>query len=97
MNLQKVVLVISEAHWLYWVWFFHKESIQRADELAKRENLNNVKFEVSSASEFPGNDYDFVTFFDCLHDMGDPQSALTHTKNVIKKDDGVCMIVEPFA
>jgi tRNA A58 N-methylase Trm61 len=52
---------------------------------------------VSSASEFPGNDYDFVTFFDCLHDMGDPQSALTHTKNVIKKDDGVCMIVEPFA
>ena len=52
---------------------------------------------MSSASEFPGNDYDFVTFFDCLHDMGDPQSALTHTKNVIKKDDGVCMIVEPFA
>jgi hypothetical protein len=32
---------------------FHKESIQRASELAKRENLNNVKFEVSSASEFP--------------------------------------------
>jgi 2-polyprenyl-3-methyl-5-hydroxy-6-metoxy-1,4-benzoquinol methylase len=77
---------------------FHKESIQRANELAKRENLNNVKFEVSSASEFPGNDYDFVTFFDCLHDMGDPQGALTHTKNVIKKDDdGTCMIVEPFA
>ena len=21
---------------------------------------------------YPGNDYDFVTFFDCLHDMGDP-------------------------
>src|SRR5215213_1583817 len=76
---------------------FHKESIQRANELAKRENLNNVKFEVSSASEFPGNDYDFVTFFDCLHDMGDPQGALTHTKSVIKKGDGTCMIVEPFA
>src|SRR5829696_4185069 len=76
---------------------FHKESIQRANELAKRENLNNVKFELSSASEFPGNDYDFVTFFDCLHDMGDPQGALTHTKDVIKKDDGTCMIVEPFA
>ena len=75
----------------------HKESIQRANELAKRESLNNVKFEVSSASEFPGNDYDFVTFFDCLHDMGDPQGALTHTKSAIKKDDGTCMIVEPFA
>ena len=85
---------------------FHKESIEKAKESAKKENINNVKFEVSSASEFPGNDYDFVTFFDCLHDMGDPARALTHTINVIKKDDGgeagssssgTCMIVEPFA
>ena len=37
--------------------------------------------------------------------MGDPEGALTHTRNVIKKDDdgsdssdsGTCMIVEPFA
>ena len=75
---------------------------------AKKEKINNVKFEVSSASEFPGSGYDFVTFFDCLHDMGDPEGALTHTRNVIKKDDGgsdsdnsnnsgTCMIVEPFA
>ena len=76
---------------------FHKESIEKAKEFAKREGLNNVKFEVASASDFPGHDYDFVTFFDCLHDMGDPHGALTHTKNVIKKDDGTCMIVEPFA
>jgi hypothetical protein len=59
---------------------FHKESIQRANELAKRENLNNVKFEVSSASEFPGNDYDFVTFFDCLHDMGSSRSINSYKK-----------------
>jgi SAM-dependent methyltransferase len=85
---------------------FHKESIEKAKESAKKEKINNVKFEVSSASEFPGSDYDFVTFFDCLHDMGDPEGALTHTGNVIKKDDdgggdssnsGTCMIVEPFA
>jgi SAM-dependent methyltransferase len=87
---------------------FHKESIEKAKESAKKENINNVKFEVSSASEFPGSGYDFVTFFDCLHDMGDPERALTHTRNVIKKDDkddgggnssssGTCMIVEPFA
>jgi SAM-dependent methyltransferase len=82
---------------------FHKESIEKAMESAKREKINNVKFEVSSASEFPGSDYDFVTFFDCIHDMGDPEGALTHTKNVIKKDggiggsSGICMIVEPFA
>lgn len=88
---------------------FHKESIEKAKESAKKEKINNVKFEVSSASEFPGSGYDFVTFFDCLHDMGDPKGALTHTRNVIKKDDGgshidsdgnnsgTCMIVEPFA
>jgi hypothetical protein len=37
--------------------------------------------------------------------MGDPEGALTHARNVIKKDDdgsvnndrGTCMIVEPFA
>jgi hypothetical protein len=85
---------------------FHKESIEKAKESAKKENINNVKFEVSSASEFPGSDYDFVTFFDCLHDMGDPVGALTHIRNVIKKgggdgggdsSSGTCMIVEPFA
>jgi 2-polyprenyl-3-methyl-5-hydroxy-6-metoxy-1,4-benzoquinol methylase len=85
---------------------FHKESIEKAKESAKKEKINNAKFEVSSASEFPGSDYDFVTFFDCLHDMGDPEGVLTHTRNVIKKDDGggdsrnnsgTCLIVEPFA
>jgi len=87
---------------------FHKESIEKAKESAMKEKINNVKFEVSSASEFPGSGYDFVTFFDCLHDMGDPEGVLTHTRSVIKRDDGdsgsdssnnngTCMIVEPFA
>jgi len=84
---------------------FHKESIEKAREYAKKEKTDNVKFEVSSASEFPGSGYDFVTFFDCLHDMGDPVGALTHTRNAIKKNEvdgdssnsGTCMIVEPFA
>lgn len=89
---------------------FHKESIEKAKESARKENIVSVRFEVSSASEFPGSGYDFVTFFDCLHDMGDPIGALTHTRKVIKQsgdDDGgdgsgvggsgTCMIVEPFA
>ena len=89
---------------------FHKESIEKAKESARKENIVSVRFEVSSASEFPGSGYDFVTFFDCLHDMGDPIGALTHTRKVIKQsgdDDGgdgsgvggsgTCMIVERFA
>lgn len=76
---------------------FHKESIEKANNLAKQENLNNVKFEISSASEFPGTNYDFITFFDCLHDMGDPKGALAHVLSSINKEAGVCMVVEPNA
>ena len=76
---------------------FEKESIEKANNLAKQENLKNVKFETASASEFPGSNYDFITFFDCLHDMGDPKGALTHVLDTINKENGVCMIVEPYA
>ena len=51
---------------------------------------------MASAKDFPGNDYDFIAYFDCLHDMGDPVGACNHTKEALKAD-GTCMIVEPFA
>ena len=38
-----------------------------------QHGVANVRFEVAKAKEFPGSDYDLVTFFDCLHDMGDPR------------------------
>ena len=49
-----------------------------------------------TAQAFPGSDYDFVTFFDCLHDMGDPVGASLQVLQSLKKD-GSWMIVEPFA
>src|SRR5205085_11179187 len=55
-----------------------------------------VKFEVARSSEFPGKDLDLVTFFDCLHDMGDPVGAAKHVLSTLEKD-GTWMIVEPFA
>ena len=64
-----LMMAKTYANSIFYGFDSHKESIQRANDLAKREGLNNVKFEVASASEFPGNDYDFVTFFDCLHDI----------------------------
>nr|WP_321234580.1 class I SAM-dependent methyltransferase [uncultured Psychroserpens sp.] len=75
---------------------FHAASIDQAKERAKDAGLTNVSFEVSTAKDFPGSDYDFITFFDCLHDMGDPVGACAHTKAALKSD-GTCMIVEPFA
>jgi len=37
-----------------------------------------------------------VTFFDCLHDMGDPEGAARHVRETLKPD-GRWMIVEPAA
>ena len=76
---------------------YHDRSIQRARELAGDEGVSgNVSFGVASAKEFPGEGYDLVTFFDCLHDMGDPVGALRHVRETIA-DDGTVMLVEPFA
>lgn len=74
---------------------FHDKSIEKANSRAKDAGVQNVEFIQSVAKEFPGKDYDFITFFDCLHDMGDPVGACSHVKNALKPD-GTCMIVEPF-
>ena len=53
-------------------------------------------FGVASAEGYPGEGYDLVCFFDCLHDMGDPVGAMKHVRETIS-DDGAVMLVEPFA
>lgn len=75
----------------------HAASIDAARKLAQAEGLaDRVEFHLASANESMGNDYDLVTFFDCVHDMGDPEGALRLAKQSLKKG-GVCMIVEPLA
>ena len=76
---------------------YHDKSIAAARESAIREGVaDRVTFEVAAAKEFPGKNYDFVSVFDCLHDMGDPVGAAAHIRNAVR-DDGTWMIVEPFA
>ncbi|HLY59444.1 MAG TPA: methyltransferase domain-containing protein [Terriglobia bacterium] len=76
---------------------YHDKSIEGARESAQRAGVaDRVTFNVAKAKEFPGKDYDFVTVFDCLHDMGDPVGAASHVKQSLGKD-GTWMIVEPFA
>lgn len=76
---------------------YHPESIEAARESARRAGVSDrVTFEVAKAKEFPGKNYDFVTVFDCLHDMGDPIGASAHVRQSLAKD-GTWMIVEPFA
>lgn len=76
---------------------YHPESIESASKRAKDAGVGDrVKFEVAMSKNFPGKDYDLVTFFDCLHDMGDPTGASTHVLQRLAPD-GTWMIVEPFA
>jgi 2-polyprenyl-3-methyl-5-hydroxy-6-metoxy-1,4-benzoquinol methylase len=76
---------------------YHDESIELARRRAEEGGVaERVSFEVAKAKDFPGNDYDFVTYFDCLHDMGDPVGAAAHVRESLTSD-GTWMIVEPFA
>ncbi len=74
----------------------HEASIEAARQHAADEGVNNVRFEVAAAKTFPGKDYDFVTVFDALHDMGDPAGMAAHVLECLKPD-GTWMIVEPMA
>ena len=81
----------------------HGPSIKKAKDQLKNEvetsgvTINNVEFVTVSANDKSiGNDYDLITFFDCLHDMGDPLGALKFALQSLKSD-GTCMIVEPMA
>lgn len=75
---------------------YHPESIEAAREAARDMGVGaNTRFEVADARSFPGR-YDLVTFFDCLHDMGDPVGAATHVRESLSPD-GTWMLVEPYA
>src|SRR5258708_35005001 len=76
---------------------FHPASIDAARAHAAAHGVaGNVTFEVGSAKDFATTDLDLVTFFDCLHDMGDPAGAAAHVHRPLKPD-GSGMIVRPRA
>lgn len=61
---------------------YHKGSVAGARRAATEAGVDDrCSFEVASAKEYPGTEYDLVAFFDSLHDMGDPVGvALTCSK-----------------
>ena len=76
---------------------YHAPSIERARQAARDAGVHGrVWFETAGAKDYPGSRYDLVTFFDCLHDMGDPVGAAAHVRETLDPD-GTWMIVEPFA
>lgn len=76
---------------------YHDASIMAARRAADDAGISDrVSFEIAAAKTYPGEAYDLVMFFDCLHDMGDPVGAARHVRQSLAAD-GTWMIVEPFA
>jgi SAM-dependent methyltransferase len=74
----------------------HSDSVEQAKKNAAGKGLMNVKFQVNSVKDFPGNNYDLICYFDCLHDLGDPVGACQYARSVLHPD-GCLMLVEPAA
>jgi len=75
----------------------HDASIEHASAKADKDGLGErVRFEVSDAASVPDKQYDLICFFDCLHDMGDPHSAMKRAYQTLT-DDGSVLLVEPMA
>lgn len=77
---------------------FHGGSIEAANVHREEHGLDagRVRFEQATASDFEEGDFDLITCFDALHDMGDPVGAAAHVFEQLKPD-GTWMVVEPMA
>jgi SAM-dependent methyltransferase len=76
---------------------YHAPSVSTATQRATEGGVSDrVSFAQGAAKDFPGEEYDLVCYFDCLHDMGDPVGAARHAFQALKPD-GTVLLVEPYA
>ncbi len=76
---------------------YHEPSIKVARERALAAGVSGrVTFEAVAAQDISASGYDFITSFDCVHDMGDPVGAAEQILKALKPE-GTWMVVEPFA
>ncbi len=76
---------------------FHVPSIEQANAHAKAHGLTErVRFVAAPAKDIVEREFDLVTMFDCLHDMGDPKGCARHVRDLLRPG-GSWMIVEPIA
>ena len=74
----------------------HGPSIEKARERAAAAGVaDRVTFKVADSSDLGGT-YDFIAFFDSLHDMADPAAAL-RTAHAALAPGGSVMLVEPMS
>jgi len=75
----------------------HAPSIATAEQRARDAGVDDrVHFECAGAQDYAGREFDLISFFDCLHDMGDPHAAAAHAYGALR-EGGTLMLVEPMA
>ena len=75
----------------------HPASIEAARRNAAQIGVSaNASFELSNAGRYANRQYGLICFFDCLHDLGDPEAAACHAAEALAPG-GTVMLVEPFA
>lgn len=75
----------------------HEGSIVTARKRATEAGVaDRVTFEVSYCQGYPQDGYDLITYFDTLHDLGDPRAASAYARSALA-DGGTLMVVEPRA
>jgi 2-polyprenyl-3-methyl-5-hydroxy-6-metoxy-1,4-benzoquinol methylase len=74
----------------------HQPSIEKARERAAAAGVaDRVTFKVADSSDLGGT-YDFIAFFDSLHDMADPAAALRAARAALAPGGSV-MLAEPIS
>jgi SAM-dependent methyltransferase len=92
-----IILAQAYPHSHFYGFDVHPASIERARTLADAAGVaGRASFEVATGIDYPGEGYDLIAYFDCLHDMGDPARSITHTRQALASD-GTVMLVEPAA
>jgi 2-polyprenyl-3-methyl-5-hydroxy-6-metoxy-1,4-benzoquinol methylase len=76
---------------------FHAGSLEQAATHAQEHGVShNTRFQLATAKDYGAKNLDLVTFFDVLHDLGDPPGAAEHVFQSLKPD-GTWMLMEPIA
>ena len=74
----------------------HGPSIDQAKNLAKEASLlDKIEYGEADAKSYEGS-YDYIAFFDCLHDMGDPVGAAKYAIDHLN-EGGAVILIEPTA
>ena len=74
---------------------YHDASIAHSRGEAAGSGVSNVRFEVAAAADLPGEGYNLITFFDSLHDIGDPLGALVRARAAVAPA-GAVLLFEPL-